>query len=433
MSSSPWSSLLPPPAILHAFCTAFVRCRQGWVGLCFSGTSPCSPGAPRRCGIASVIPGQLPRFAGDPVSWCRRPRCPGADAAALIRPRRRCPRESLSSPLPRRRPGEVRCSAYYSLAVVGWALTCTGRRKVAAHFCGTCLAAGRTRPGRPSRARTSGCSSRCSWPRSRSGRPADGRPVPAAAVAAGRGRRRRTPPRPATRRPCLCCSTGKTKLADHVATATCPRSVPPVAPGGPAGGGRVDDRRDGVRRRRGAGPVGRDRAAQGAGDPGRGCGRTGRPAGRHGPDRGGVTAEVLATTATIADRPANREPLALVGRMFGRVAHLLDAVGDLESDRRRGPWNPLTPPRRTLPAARALVERPSTRYRSWTGIGSGAGAAPARPETRTGWPASSPQPVPVQGAGEWGQSQQPGEPKKERWLDDCDCCDCGDWGELLRL
>ncbi|WP_306368146.1 DUF5685 family protein [Nocardiopsis sp. CC223A] len=55
-----------------------------------------------------------------------------------------------------------------------------------------------------------------------------------------------------------------------------------------------------------------------------------------------ATGEAFAHTAVLAGRPANTGPLREAGRLFGRIAHLLDAVEDLEEDRARGAWNPLT-------------------------------------------------------------------------------------------
>jgi hypothetical protein len=54
-----------------------------------------------------------------------------------------------------------------------------------------------------------------------------------------------------------------------------------------------------------------------------------------------ATGFAVAQTAVIAGRPGNVEPLREVGRLFGRVAHLIDAAEDLESDRASGAWNPL--------------------------------------------------------------------------------------------
>ena len=55
-----------------------------------------------------------------------------------------------------------------------------------------------------------------------------------------------------------------------------------------------------------------------------------------------ATAAAFAHTAVLAGRPGNAAPLAEAGRLFGRLAHLLDAVADLHTDAERGAWNPLT-------------------------------------------------------------------------------------------
>lgn len=55
-----------------------------------------------------------------------------------------------------------------------------------------------------------------------------------------------------------------------------------------------------------------------------------------------ATAAAFAHTAVLAGRPANAEPLAEAGRLFGRLAHLLDAVEDLDADEAKGAWNPIT-------------------------------------------------------------------------------------------
>ncbi|UGQ10318.1 DUF5685 family protein [Yinghuangia sp. ASG 101] len=54
-----------------------------------------------------------------------------------------------------------------------------------------------------------------------------------------------------------------------------------------------------------------------------------------------ATAAAFAHTATLAGRPENAEALAEAGRLFGRLAHLLDAVEDVWDDRSTGAWNPL--------------------------------------------------------------------------------------------
>ena len=54
-----------------------------------------------------------------------------------------------------------------------------------------------------------------------------------------------------------------------------------------------------------------------------------------------ATAMAFRHTAVVAGRPDNTEPLAEAGRLFGRLAHLLDAVEDLHADRATGAWNPI--------------------------------------------------------------------------------------------
>lgn len=55
-----------------------------------------------------------------------------------------------------------------------------------------------------------------------------------------------------------------------------------------------------------------------------------------------ATAAAFAHTALLAGRPGNEAALREAGRLFGRVAHLLDAVEDQEADRAAGAWNPIT-------------------------------------------------------------------------------------------
>lgn len=45
-----------------------------------------------------------------------------------------------------------------------------------------------------------------------------------------------------------------------------------------------------------------------------------------------ATAAAFAHTAILVGRPGNAEPLAEAGRLFGRLAHLLDAVEDRAAD-----------------------------------------------------------------------------------------------------
>ncbi|HWU10013.1 MAG TPA: DUF5685 family protein, partial [Streptomyces sp.] len=69
-----------------------------------------------------------------------------------------------------------------------------------------------------------------------------------------------------------------------------------------------------------------------------------------------ATAAAFAHTAVLAGRPQNAEPLAEAGRLFGRLAHLLDAVEDREADAASGAWNPLTATGTPLAEARRLCD-----------------------------------------------------------------------------
>ncbi len=67
-------------------------------------------------------------------------------------------------------------------------------------------------------------------------------------------------------------------------------------------------------------------------------------------------AEAFAHTAVLAGRPGNCEPLREIGQLFGRVAHLLDAVEDYRDDVARGKWNPLAATATLVETARALCD-----------------------------------------------------------------------------
>jgi hypothetical protein len=69
-----------------------------------------------------------------------------------------------------------------------------------------------------------------------------------------------------------------------------------------------------------------------------------------------ATSAAFAQTAVLAGRPGNMAPLAEVGRLFGRVAHLLDAVEDRTSDEAAGAWNPLVATGTDLKEARRLCD-----------------------------------------------------------------------------
>ncbi len=69
-----------------------------------------------------------------------------------------------------------------------------------------------------------------------------------------------------------------------------------------------------------------------------------------------ATAAAFGHTAVLTGRPGNKAPLEEAGRLFGRLAHLLDAVEDLAEDARTGAWNPLTATGTDLVEARRLCD-----------------------------------------------------------------------------
>jgi hypothetical protein len=69
-----------------------------------------------------------------------------------------------------------------------------------------------------------------------------------------------------------------------------------------------------------------------------------------------ATGAAFAHTAILAGRPGNAVPLAEAGRLFGRLAHLLDAVEDKEADAASGAWNPLAATGTPLTEARRLAD-----------------------------------------------------------------------------
>ncbi|MEU1320007.1 DUF5685 family protein [Streptomyces tibetensis] len=69
-----------------------------------------------------------------------------------------------------------------------------------------------------------------------------------------------------------------------------------------------------------------------------------------------ATAAAFAHTAVLAGRPRNAGPLFEAGRLFGRLAHLLDAVEDLHTDAASGAWNPIAATGTSLEEARRLAD-----------------------------------------------------------------------------
>ncbi|MEC3958281.1 DUF5685 family protein [Nocardia sp. CDC153] len=66
-------------------------------------------------------------------------------------------------------------------------------------------------------------------------------------------------------------------------------------------------------------------------------------------------AELFAHTAILADRPENADALREAGWHFGRIAHLADALEDLDADRAQGHFNPLLATGTTREQAHSLV------------------------------------------------------------------------------
>ncbi|MEU1805230.1 DUF5685 family protein [Streptomyces sp. NPDC019937] len=69
-----------------------------------------------------------------------------------------------------------------------------------------------------------------------------------------------------------------------------------------------------------------------------------------------ATAAAFGHTAVLAGKPGNRAPLEEAGRLFGRLAHLLDAVEDLAEDAEKGAWNPITATGADLAEVRRLCD-----------------------------------------------------------------------------
>ena len=69
-----------------------------------------------------------------------------------------------------------------------------------------------------------------------------------------------------------------------------------------------------------------------------------------------ATGAAFAYTAVLARKAANQVPLAEAGRLFGRIAHLVDAVEDLAADQASGAWNPLLATGTGIAEARRLCD-----------------------------------------------------------------------------
>lgn len=79
-----------------------------------------------------------------------------------------------------------------------------------------------------------------------------------------------------------------------------------------------------------------------------------------------AAAQVFSASAILADAPRNEAALSDIGADFGRIAHLLDAVDDYDSDAEQGRYNPLrstgTSPETALEQCRRLASAIRARY-----------------------------------------------------------------------
>ncbi|MFE0752199.1 DUF5685 family protein [Gordonia sp. NPDC058843] len=196
-----------------------------------------------------------------------------------------------------------------------------------------------------------------------------------------------------------------------------------------------------------------------------------------------AAAQVFSTSAALAGMTENQDPLRDIGADFGRIAHLLDAIDDYDSDAAEGRFNPLratgTSPETALEQCRRLAAAVRARYSDLTladdrllrvvlldglrhaihkRMRAHAGTvAPVSADSRTQWPPHRPFGYPT----EWPYPPpfKPNRSFSERILpfigvscsgkacctdhwnhftdkykdgicDDCDCCDCCDCCDL---
>jgi hypothetical protein len=76
-----------------------------------------------------------------------------------------------------------------------------------------------------------------------------------------------------------------------------------------------------------------------------------------------ATGQIFAAAAGLAGVPANEPALRRIGEAFGALAHLLDAVEDLDEDRRSGAFNPLSATGTSVEGARHLAHNLERRIR----------------------------------------------------------------------
>lgn len=152
-----------------------------------------------------------------------------------------------------------------------------------------------------------------------------------------------------------------------------------------------------------------------------------------------VTAEVFASSAVLSGRPENLPVLREMGRDFGTLAHLLDAVADQDADRRAGRFNPVTVAGLPIERVRAACDEAAARLRTRVAtlvlqdgrlatwlftvaitravVHTFAAVAPGEPgpaptQVNVSW--EEPQPVAKKGRTQDGSG----------WCECCDCCGC---------
>lgn len=83
-----------------------------------------------------------------------------------------------------------------------------------------------------------------------------------------------------------------------------------------------------------------------------------------------AAAAIFVASSVVAERPENSAAMREIGDAFGSLAHLLDAVTDLDDDRRSGAFNPIDATGTPLPAVRQqcnqLVRRIRRAFESLT-------------------------------------------------------------------
>lgn len=139
-----------------------------------------------------------------------------------------------------------------------------------------------------------------------------------------------------------------------------------------------------------------------------------------------ATSTACATTAELAGNPQNREPLAIVGRMYGRIIYLLDSYRDYQTDLKNNTFNPLAQKKSGADIQRTAEEIFKTAHAEL-------GAALRMVQFVHPEPCAALLGENLAAAG-WGilhaasldKDSRKKNRRKRRWIDWCDCsgCDC---------